>query len=820
MKINFPVFHLFISLSLVVTLQPSSPASAKACKEGQVKETPQTAISTLRLPGLRAAVKVSRDGRGIPYIEAASPGDCYFAQGYVTASDRLWQMDFLRRVGRGEVSEILGRAALEEDKLYRTFGFAHLAEAAVGETSPSLRAALESYARGINAFIDGCDDKTLPQEFQILKYKPRPWRLADSLIVEKVLAVTLSTSWPTDIMRAALIHLPKNVFEAILPESSPLDVILVGTDEEGKKRVRAFTRTQDSHETRVTDEVLRAALDGMQVARNSLERVGLYSKDRAASNNWVVSGKRTASGKPLLANDPHLSPSAPCIWYLTYLSAPALHVAGATIPGVPGIVIGHNEKIAWGSANLGADVQDLYSEEADKQNPVRYKTPAGWSEAGTRLEEIKVRRGITDSNADTVSLKVTTTRNGPVILERAGQRYALRWTALNRKATGLEAFLKVNRARNWNEFRDALREYKGPAQNFVYADVAGHIGYYGAGEVPIRKTGDGSLPYQGWTDEGEWVGYIPFDKMPQLYDPPSGIIVTANNRLVGFDYPYVITREWAQPYRARRIHDLLQAEQSLTTQDFLNIQGDTYSISGMIFSREVVEASLQSAKAGDDINWIEILESFRNWDGRVNSDSRVPLILGEMRDVFRGRVLGMVLTKELLQEYRWMNGDTLIDRVITERPPEWLPKEFKDYADFLHACYLEARDALLKYVSPDEKNWQWGQAPKTKVRFMHPLANVPLVGKRFMIDPFPQNGSYGNQPTVNAAGYVSMRFIADTSDWNNTRQGITLGQSGDPSSEHWKDQLEAWRAVTPQQFPFTRKAVTAAAKQLTLLVPK
>src|SRR3984893_5300919 len=389
-------------------------------------------------------------------------------------------------------------------------------------------------------------DKTLPPEFLILQYKPRPWMPADSIAVGKLMGEYLSTSWQLDVMRAAMASLPKDKRDGLLPEVSPLDVLVVGKDRKTAKTNGAGNSNVLAESQRPNMEVLAAVSEMIESEQGLRERLGLFDQTDTfqASNNWVVSGKHTMSGKPLLANDPHIPASAPSVWYLTELSAPGMHVAGVTFPGAPVIIIGHNDHIAWGATNLGPDVQDLYIEKFDPANPRRYMTPQGWRDAEMRHEEIKVRKGFTSAETDTIALDVTITRHGPITLERNSQRYAMRWTALDSTLSDLTAFVGMNRARNWKEFTAALSSYGGPTQNFVYADVEGHIGYYGAGRIPIRKSGDGSVPYDGSTDAGEWIGWIPFDKLPHSFDPPSGIIVTANQRIGGNDYPYFLTHLW------------------------------------------------------------------------------------------------------------------------------------------------------------------------------------------------------------------------------------------------------------------------------------
>lgn len=798
-----------LSQLLPFTVQIASQQAAPA----------QDAAATLRLAGLRERVTVRRDERGIPYIEAANFVDLSFAQGYVTASDRLWQMDLMRRVARGELAEVLGRDALAQDKLHRTYGFAQVAEAEAAGAPKEAREILEAYARGVNAFIESLDAKTLPPEFQILGYRPRAWTPADSLLIVKLFFEVLSDTWQTDIMRAALAGIPQEKREALLVETSPLDVLVVGRDAKRKSSsepaLRSTASTIKTDADLVDVSALKALAEIRETVTRAHERLGLLELDRAASNNWVVSGKRTATGKPLLANDPHLPPSAPSIWHMIHLSAPGLRVAGVTSPGLPGVVIGHNDRIAWGFTNVGPDVSDLYLEKFDTQNPRRYMTPAGWRDAVVRREEIKVRKGFTTSDTEIQTIEVTVTRHGPVIFENKGRRYALRWTALDPKLTDVAGFFALNAARNWKEFQTALGRYTAPMQNMVYADVDGHIGYYAAGRVPVRKTGDGSVPYDGSTDEGEWTGFIPSDKLPHLFDPPSGIIVTANQRVVGDDYPYFLSHNWPAPYRARRIMELLQSKQKITASDFRTIQGDNYSIPAAIFARETVRTLQSNAKQDEKLR--TALAQMQSWDARISPESTIAPLVAEMRASFRRRIVAAALGAELAQEYRWANADTLVDRLLKEQPLDWLPKEFKSYDELLLACYAEAREALVKRLGADESQWTWGRyAP---VRFPHPLAGVPLLGQPFVIAPLPQNGSGSNLVTVNVGRSVSMRFIADPNDWDQTQQGITLGQSGVPSSQHWRDQLEDWRNVTPRAFPFTVAAVERATKQRLTLVP-
>ncbi|MCM3871361.1 MAG: penicillin acylase family protein, partial [Pyrinomonadaceae bacterium] len=730
-----------------------------------------------------------------------------------------WQMDLLRRTARGELAEIFGNNALEEDKRHRTFGFAQTADAEVAQATPAARAILEAYARGVNAYISSLEAKGLPPEFQILQYQPRPWTPSDSLVLVKLFFESLSNTWRLDVMRETFADLSAAKREALMPVTSPIDVLVVGKDRSGTVKSEVAAPVSASVEPKVSADTIRFLQNDEENMSRSLARVGLGAENLAASNNWVVSGKHTASGKPLLANDPHLAPSAPPIWYLVHLSAPGVKVAGVTAAGLPGVVIGHNDRIAWGFTNVGPDVQDLYIEKFDPSNPRRYLTPNGWKDAEIRHEEIKVRKGFTDSATDVVALDVTVTAHGPIVLEKDSKRYALKWTALDPKLNNPTGVYDLNRARNWREFTAAISGYTPPMQNMVYADVDGHIGYYAAGKVPVRKSGDGSVPYDGSKDDGEWVSFLPFDKLPHLYDPPSGIVVTANQRIVGSDYPYFLTHSWAQPYRARRIVDLLQQKKKLTADDFRAILGDTYSIAGVTFAREVAKSLKGHATYQTDEKLRETIAAFDGWDGHLNADARVAPLVSQMRLAFRSKIITGALGLERTKMYAWSNFDTTLDRIITTQPSDWLPPGVKTYPDLYLTCYEEARATLTKNLGADEAKWVWGEM--VKARFPHPLAAAPLVGLQFTVAPFPQNGTGGLVgASVNVGASVSMRLIADPGDWDLTQHGISLGQSGIPTSSHWTDQLADWRAVTPRAFPFSDAAIGKATRQTMVLQPK
>ncbi|MDI1243028.1 MAG: penicillin acylase family protein [bacterium] len=756
---------------------------------------------TQTVKGLKEKVSVARDSYSRTYISAANEADLYFVQGYVTASDRLWQMDMLRRVARGETAELSGARTLEEDKRWRRLGFAKTVEGSIQFLDPALGAALESYAAGVNAYIASLNDQTLPVEFRILQYKPKEWKPSDSLIIGKILADALSSTWRQDLLKASLQSaLPKQKFDELADVRHDQDVILFGKDVPMKNSAAAKAENRPVGRVSAVDDRLLVTAERVdKIREDSLARIGFYAEDLAASNNWVISGKRTADGKPILANDPHLAPNAPGIWYLSHLETPSMRVAGVTFPGVPGIVLGHNEHIAWGATNVGPDVQDLYLETVDADGKVR--TPTGSEAAKVRTETINVRKSLLAPATEPVTIEVTETRNGPIIIEEGGKKYSLKWTAQDPQNNDFAAFFFLNRAKNWDEFKAALSTYRGATQNFVYADTKGNIGWHVAGAIPLRKTGDGSLPYVGATADGDWTGVVPFAELPNLYNPPSGFIMTANQRIAGTDYKYPqLTRDFATPWRARRLFDLLSADKKATPDSVGAAQFDSFNIPLANLSNEIVRA-----KAASD----STLSLLGSWDGKMSPDSRAALLANEIRGC-----LGNKIAEGSKPAPANVIRERILDRAIRERSPLWLPSEFNDYSALMKACDSESAAALEKRYGADRSAWIWGKV--SAARLSHPLLSAPLIGGQFAT---PTEGLFGSGQTPNVASAVSMRLIATPGNWDSTRHSIPLGQSGDARSPHYKDQFEAYKTGNSLVYPFSREAVKSATVRTLVLNP-
>jgi len=750
---------------------------------------------TLKLSGLQKPVVVYRDSRSIPYIYADNDDDLYFAQGFVTASDRLWQMDLLRRVARGETAEIFGSVALEEDRRWRRYGFAEIAKKNFALLPAEIQRSLRRYAEGVNAFISRLDERSLPVEFRILQYRPRDWAVEDTIVIGKILADALSTTWRSDLLNAALQTLPKEKYRDLMNVKSQFDVILFGSD---------LSDRSDSQNPKIispksAEKIFEAAAAEYMIRERSLHRLGIYAEDLAASNNWVIAGKRTADGKSILANDPHLRPSAPGIWYLVALKSPNVNVAGVTVPGAPGVILGHNQRIAWGATNVGPDVQDIYVENCDTDG--KCKGPDGIEQSVRRIEKIRVRKTAGSSDFEVIDFPVIETRNGVVVLEENGKTYSLKWTARDPKNDELSAFFILNRAGNWEEFKKALSSYRGPTQNFVYADTDGNIGWQVAGAIPIRRKGDGSLPYDGATTEGDWIGTIPIKELPVLFNPPSGFIVTANQRIVGTDYKYPqLVRQFAAPWRARRLFDLLSAEKRATIESVRAAQYDVYNIPLANLAKALVAVNALPA---------DIVRKLKSWDGRMTADSSAALIVNEIAGC---------LSTEIADSSRpapaSLIRERILDSALRSENPIWLPAKYKSYSEFLAACGNSALDNLQKRFGEDQTKWVWG-AEWTST-FPHPLASVPFIGARFAT---PKDAIAGSGQTPNVGSSVSMRLITVPGKWDATNQVIPLGQSGDPGSPHYQDQFELWKSGKPAVFPFSEGAVKRAAVSITSLVP-
>jgi penicillin G amidase len=782
---------------------------------------------SIPLNGLQKDVIVERDGWGVPHIRATTVEDMAEAQGYVMAQDRLWQMDLLRRVARGQLSEILGPATISIDKQFRTLGFGRAAERDVSLLEPAQRNIMDAYARGINLFIEQHSNK-LPLEFTLLKYRPQPWQTTDSLVIAGYMYRTLTDTWEDELDREKVTK--KAGWERARDLFSPdaaMDHFVVGDPNvvnDGSQRSRLDPDDEDDDdddEMGDDDGVLKAgsgaippdlipsslseAFPDLTSALATSIRGYLAETQRdvrhgLGSNNWVVSGSHTATGKPLLANDTHLELSIPPIWYEIHLTAPGWNVKGFTVPGAPLVVIGHNDKLAWGFTNSGADVQDLYIETFNPAAPDEYRVNKKWQKAQNFDEIIRVK------NQGDEHLRIVVTRHGPIVHTEGDKAYALRWTAT--EPGGLaNTYLLFGKAQNWEEFRNIAKRAWGPGQNIVYADVKGNIGYVLAARVPIRRKGHGEVPVPGDPDDYEWTGYIPFDQMPQALNPDDGLIVTANARVVGPAYKPYLTDRWEEPYRTARIYDLLHDKHDLRPADMLKVQTDTYSYPHVFLADQLTAAV--KANRPKDPRTKKLIDSLKDWNGIADADSVEISFLAATRRAALSLILEPVLGDQA-KLYEWRTS-TFLQKILTDRPAPWLPAAYKNY----DALLIDAADRAVAKLSEDShssrvEDWQWKRF--NSLDMLHPIGRDGMLKRFFSISNKPQSGTGYSVRAATPHHGPAMRFVANPGNWDESILLLPAGQSGQLGSSHYSDQFSYWFEGNPIYQPFSDAAEAKARK--------
>ncbi|HTV58236.1 MAG TPA: penicillin acylase family protein [Verrucomicrobiae bacterium] len=782
-----------------------------------------TLDGSVRAPGLKEGVIVDRDEWGRPWIRAKSEQDMVLAQGYVMAQDRLWQMDLLRRAAGGDLAEIFGTVALEFDKENRTLGMHEAAERAVQDSSPEIRGLLESYAQGVNDYIEQRRGR-LPVEFTLLGYQPKPWTPADTYLISLYMYKTLTQTWKEKLNRQWVTERvgPERAKELFV-EDSPLDHYIVGgPNTTTMPMMPVMPGTSKGEPAEKTGEAIPFPAEMWGEARDFLGAFEEGVTETTGSNNFVVSGAHTATGKPLLANDTHLALTVPALWYVIHLTAPGWNVEGFALPGAPMVIIGHNDRIAWGFTNSNADVADLYAETFESPGSLNYRANGSWMAAQVRKEMIHVR-----GKAD-VELDVVVTRHGPIVhrdsQEDGGRAYALRWTAI--EPGGLDfGFPMLGKAQNWDEFIEVTRHIAGPGQNTIYADVDGNIGFTIPAKIPIRAHGDGELPVPGDTYDYEWSGYIPFDELPRVENPPGGIIATANARTVGPAYKYYLTDRWAGPYRTARLYELLSAKTDLNVGDCNRIQNDITSLPDSFLSDQLRGAAT-TAKPKDS-RTAKLIAGLSEWDGRASADSVATSFLEYTRRALFERILWPYLGGNVYKYELWEPGSVYNDvwwrdkvflaNVLMTRPPAWLPAGFSNYDELLMASADDAVAALAKQTGEsDPSKWNWGSLHKLDMK--HPLGRSGILHEFLSIGAYPEGGTVD---TVRAMGYghgPAMRFVADLADFDDSLMEIPTGESGQIGSAYYRDQFPEWFAGRGISAPFSVVAETKIrAHRLTML---
>ncbi|MCC7417597.1 MAG: penicillin acylase family protein [Acidobacteria bacterium] len=772
---------------------------------------------SIAVAGISAPVEIVRDADGVPHIFAREKAGALFGLGYAHAQDRLWQMEFQRRIAQGRLSEIFGRATLPQDRFLRTVGFARAARSAWDRLPAAARGQIDAYVAGVNAFLAAHHGTTLPPEFLLLGFEPERWTGADVLAWGKMMAWDLSANYVFELLRYDLAaRVGSDRAAELMPGYAPDGLSIVGPHE---PIAAAWMQGLSRGDPAVADFLL-----------------GNVTSEAVGSNNWVVDGSMTASGRPMLANDPHLGTRIPSTWYLAHLSAGGFDVIGATLPGTPAVALGRNRFIAWGATNVGADVQDLYLERLDASGR--------FAEFGGRQEPVRViPEIIAVKGAPAEAIDVRITRHGPLVSDAINANnaeaapsqpraavlppLAFRWTALDPQDPTIASFLELNEARNWREFVAALGSFVVPSQNFVYADVDGHIGYYAPGRIPIRASGNGAAPVEGWSGGHEWTAWVPFEALPHAFDPPSHFIVTANNRPATADYPFLLGLDWPEPYRARRIADRLRAAGApFTPGDFEAIQADTVSL----HAQTLLPVLFSHANPADE-RGRRALALLQAWDRDARGDSAAAAIFEawflRLAPTLVGDDLGPLVTANYQE--RFSSVTRFVVRTLAGPASAWCDDVrtpgSEGCNDAVARALREALDDLTQRLGSDMSRWRWDAVH----RAVFPHSGLDAVG---LLRPILSRSrpSAGDWSTVDAGPIASdrpfeqrhapgYREVIDLSAADDSRFMIDVGQSGHPLSPHYDDFLPDWKAVRLHPMRTTAAEIAAGAAGTLRLVP-
>ncbi len=813
----------------------------------------------LAVSGLSAPVEVYRDAAGVPHIYASTPHDLFLAQGYITAQDRWWQMEFNRHTGLGRISELVGKntSALNNDRFIRTLGWNRAAQADMGIIADSTKSVLTDYAAGVNAYIGGKSGADLAVEYSILAIRGinipiENWEPLHSVAWAKVMAWSLSGNYGEELDRADLYkqlgdRVPVDTFYAPDYPFNLRPTILRTEDLPKELATAALTPKSSIAAVRADFSDIQTNVVGGIDALNFA--AGFGRDEGIGSNNWVISGKLTQSGKPLLNNDPHLQVQMPSIWIQVGLHCKTVNdqcpydVTGYTFPGVPGVVVGHNARIAWGVTNVGPDTEDLYIIKTDPNDDTKYEVD-GKTEVMNVIEE-EIRFG---DKSPSEKLRVRLTRFGPIITEVSesakefGKPLAMKWVATTEKYDLLGSFLGLNTAKNYDDFRKTLSTFGSPSQNFIYADIDGNIAYQTPGMIPIRAAGhDGKTPIDGSTTKYDWKGYIPFDYLPRSYNPERGYITTANNAVVPADYyqrlatllgdkfgkdsDYTISYEWDYGYRAQRIETMIKEQAKHTVDSMKRIQTDNYNGSAAEIVPYLLKLDYGSNLPAGMIDWL------KTWDFQMNMDSGQAALYGSF---------WANLTKLTWQDnIGFIPGGTPImtgylallqqpDNAIWDDTTTKDKKETRD--DILKASMSAAVAELSKKFGNDYKTWRWGALHITKF-VSNPLGQSGIGPIESLVNGGPVETSGTNNavnatswntsdPNYGTRGHPSMRLIIDFADFDSSQWIHSTGQSGHPLSEHYRDQIDKWRLLQYNPMWWSVDKVKANAKNTLVLEPK
>ena len=798
--------------------------------------------------GLAAPVEVVRDRHGVPHVFARTEEDALFALGYVHAQDRLWQMEMNRRIGAGRLAEVLGAPALDTDRLLRVLGLHRRAEATLAHLSPRARRRIDAYVNGVNAWMKGRTGP-LPPEFLVLGFDPEPWTAADTVVWARVMALDLGREWTRDLMRLRMSRFldPDRILDFYPPyhDDQPRGVELpapspdsaAGPPEEAPGRASARASASKEY---AFGPARGPFTTGTPPGRrqSASAPAGFLLRPRSGhpgSNSWVVNGERSATGKPLLANDPHLGLTVPSVWYFAHLAWPGRDLVGATFPGMPVVVLGHNGRAAWGFTNTGADTQDLFLEKLDPEDSARYLTPDGYRRFEVRREVIEVKDG------DDAVVEVRESRHGPVLDDGSaaaarasppGHVLALAWTALRDDDLTLEAGLGLPEARDWESFVANLRNFHSPPQNISYADVDGNIGFLVPGRIPIRPgrapggARPGTVPRPGWTGEHDWLGFVPFDALPRTHNPPGGAVVTANHAVTGDDHPHPLTFEWAAGFRAARIMERLAARPRHDAESFGALQQDRVSA----FARALLPR-LRGVTLGEEAPPLvrRAHGLLDDWDGDMDPDRPEPLVFQAWIWAF-GR---LVTADELgsVQREAWGRKGAFIRRILESRElwcDDTGTAAVESCDEMLARALARAVARIAERQGDDPTDWRWGRE-HSALGEHRPLGSSPLAplfnlrgpapGGIYTVNAFEFSPLDDEEPFVARDG-PSLRAVYDLSDLDRSLFIHSTGQSGNVLSPLYDNFEEAWREGGYVTIPTRREAFEAGALGRLRLVPR
>ncbi len=803
---------------------------------------PQTE-GTIQIDGLTSEVEVIRDSMGIPHIYADSLDDLFLAQGYVHAQDRFYQMDFWRHISYGRLSEMFGSSQSDTDQFLRTMGWGALAEQQYRQESPDVQQILDRYADGVNAYLATESPSDLSFEYTVLEvlnhsYTPENWTAAQSLAWGKVMSWDLGGNMGNEIGRAmALGTLPPDRVQQLYPQyPGDRHPYIIPTPAEAAQAEEAALM--------LPPDALRE-LAGINAAVRGLAELSGGPGDGIGSNSWALSGEHTPTASPMLMNDPHLSIQMPSIWYQVGLHCRTVtpecpyNVAGFSFAGVPGVIIGHNADIAWGFTNTGPDVQDLYVEKVNPNNPYQYEYRGEWLDMEVTTDVIRVAGG------DDIPLEIRSTIHGPIIsdvyepledFDQSGSdkpspyALALRWTALDEVPSIASPILGINTASNFEEFREAALLFSVPAQNLLYADTVGNIGYQMPGNIPIRAKGDGTVPVPGWTGEYEWTGFVPYDELPFSYNPESGYIVTANNAVVDDTYPHLITKDWSEGYRARRIVDLVTSNFGISLEDQETVQFDSYDLSAEFLLPYVLEVLTSTAMDPDDTER-NAMEALADWDLQNFSGSTGAAVW----NATWSHMLALTFRDELVED-EWPEGGSRwfeVVRGMIDQPtdPYWdnittAATETRD--DILVSAFVDGVAELTQTMGSDVAEWTWGEIHgATFENATIGSSGIGLIDDRLNRGPYPASGSKSVPNAVGwdaTEGYAvdwvpSMRMLVELGDLTSSYAVHTTGQSGHTDHPHYDDMIPIWLAGDNVPMLWDRGDIEADAEARLILTP-